>query len=143
MKKLIQKINFTILSYTSFIIALAAVLGSLYFSLVLKLPPCDLCWYQRILMYPLVVIIPVGLIRNDKNLPYYVLPLTSIGTVIALYQSLLQWGIIKETIQCTGTVSCVTTQIQYFGFITIPFLSLCAFVIISVCMMISLRQSNK
>lgn len=142
MNKFMQKINFINLYYISFCIALAGTLGSLYYSLILKLPPCDLCWYQRIFMYPLIFIIPVGLIRLDKNLPYYVLPLTIAGAIIALYQSLLQWGIVKETIQCTNGISCATLQVEYFGFITIPFLSLCAFIVITALMIFSLKHSK-
>lgn len=91
-------------------------------------------------MYPLALIIPVGLVRLDKNLPYYVLPLTIAGAVIALYQSLLQWGIIKETLQCTSTTSCALAQVSYYGFITIPFLSLLAFCGITLCMVLAIRK---
>ena len=132
-------INSTSIYYLSFLITLTGTLISFYFSLVLKLTPCDLCWYQRIMLYPLVFIIPVGLIRNDKNMPYYILPLTVFGLIIAFYQSLLQWNIISETIQCSNGVSCATTQINYFGFITIPFLSLLAFVTLSTLMIIALK----
>ncbi len=79
-----------VLAYFSWFTAAAATAGSLYFSEIAHLPPCVLCWYQRILMYPLVLIIAVGILRKDKSLPFYVLPLSILGGGIAFYQYLLQ-----------------------------------------------------
>lgn len=117
--------------------ALAGMLMSLYFSEIMKLPPCVLCWYQRITLYPLVAIIPVGILKKDKNLPLYVLPLSIGGMIIALYHNLLYYGVIPESIApCTAGVSCTTKLIEWFGFITIPFMSLAAFTVITLCMII-------
>lgn len=119
-------------SYLALMIALSAMLGSLYFSEVLHLPPCVLCWYQRIAMYPLVAIIGVGILRNDRNYPYYVLPLSVIGSLVAFYQVLLQYGLVSEKLApCSLGVSCAAIQIEYFGFITIPNLSLVAFLVLT------------
>jgi disulfide bond formation protein DsbB len=120
--------------YLVWTIATAGLLGSLYFSEVMHWYPCMLCWWQRIFMYPLVVIFAVGILRKDKNAIYYGLPLSLIGVPVSLYQSLLQWGVIHETIiNCTLTssVSCSNAQIDWLGFITIPFLSFVAFTAIS------------
>ncbi len=107
----------------------------MYFSEIAHLPPCVLCWYQRILMYPLVLIIAVGILRKDKGLPFYVLPLSILGMGVALYQYLLQRGILPNSIApCTLGVSCTTKYVEYFGFVTIPFLSLMAFGVITACM---------
>lgn len=128
------------LVYIAWVQSIVAMFGSLYFSEVKKFPPCVLCWYQRILMYPLVLIIATGILRKDKNLPYYVLPLSLIGTLIAIYHSLLYWNILPESIApCVAGVSCTTKFISYFGIITIPFLSLCSFLLIDVCMILFLR----
>lgn len=114
------------------LIATTSTLGSLYFSEVMHLPPCLLCWYQRICMYPLVLILGVGIWKKDKNIPYFVLPLSIIGTFIAIYHNLLYYNIIPESIApCTLGVSCTTRQIEWLGFITIPLLSLCAFITIT------------
>ncbi|MBI2074862.1 MAG: disulfide bond formation protein B [Candidatus Levybacteria bacterium] len=130
--------------YISWISAFAAFLGSLYFSEILDFVPCVLCWYQRILMYPLVIIIAVGIIRKDKNLPFYVLPLSIPGIIIGFYQHLLQIGIIPEsTAPCAFGVSCSTTYIDWFGFITIPLLSLISFMVITICMFAFLRYNKK
>src|SRR5579864_5425272 len=95
--------------YIAWVQSLLAMLGSLYFSEIKKFPPCILCWYQRILMYPLVLIIAVGILRKDKNLPHYVLPLSAIGTIIAVYHNLLYMNIIPESLApCVAGVSCTT-----------------------------------
>lgn len=114
--------------------ATAGLFGSLYFSEVQKLPPCTLCWYQRILMYPLVAMFAVSILRKDRHVAYYGLPLVAIGTIIAFYHSLLQWGIVKEDlINCSvnSAVSCAKVQINWLGFITIPFLSFLAFALMT------------
>lgn len=129
--------------YIAWLQALVATLGSLTFSEVLKLPPCVLCWYQRILMYPLIAIIAIGILRKDKGIYLYVLPLSITGFLIALYHNLLYYGIIPESIKpCQLGVSCTTRQIEWFGFITIPLMSLIAFAIITACMLIY-RKVNK
>jgi disulfide bond formation protein DsbB len=124
-----------IVVYIAWIQAFVATAGSLFFSEVLHFPPCVLCWYQRIFMYPLVFLLGVGIVRKDKKIYSYVLPLSIIGSLIALYHSLLYWKIIPENAApCTAGVSCTTKFIEWFGFITIPFLSLLAFLLITFCM---------
>lgn len=138
-----MKINNKIFLYIAWVIALVSMLGSLYFSDVLKYAPCVLCWYQRIPMYPLVLIIPIGIVSHDKKLYQYVLPLSIIGFLIALYHNLLYYHVINETFSpCTAGVSCVTRFFE-FGFISIPLLSLVAFASISICMLLSKKlQKN-
>lgn len=124
--------------------ALVATLISLYFSEVLAFPACNLCWYQRILMYPLVIIIPVGILKQDKLLPFYVLPLSILGMIIAFYQYLLQSGIIPQgLLPCGLGISCVNTPFNWFGFITIPLLSFAAFLIITFSFFIHSRTNQK
>lgn len=123
--------------YLAWLFALTGMTISLYFSEIMKLPPCTLCWYQRIALYPLVAIIPIGILKKDKNLPSYVLPLSIVGMLIALYHNLLYYKIIPESITpCTLGVSCTTKLIELFGFITIPLLSLTAFILITISMLI-------
>ncbi len=140
MMKLIQQ---NIL-YLAFVQALAAMVGSLYFSEVVGIVPCVLCWYQRILMYPLVAILAVGIARKDKGLPFYVLPLSVPGFLIAFYQHLLQVGVISESLApCTLGVSCVTKYWSLFDFITLPLLSAVAFALISIAVLISHKPQDK
>jgi disulfide bond formation protein DsbB len=133
-----------VLLYLTWGISLAATIGSLYFSEILHLPPCVLCWYQRIFMYPLVLLIPIGLSLKDKNLPRYILPLSSIGLIIALFHNLLYYGVIPEAVgPCTAGISCTVRQIEWFGFISIPLLSLLAFAGITAAMIFIIRNQRK
>jgi disulfide bond formation protein DsbB len=122
--------------YAAWTIALVATAGSLFFSEVMELPPCVLCWYQRIAMYPLVPIIAVGILANDRRVKAYALPLALAGLAIAFYHNLLYYGIIPESITpCQQGVSCTSRQIEWLGFITIPLLSLIGFISITVCLL--------
>jgi disulfide bond formation protein DsbB len=130
------------LGYLAWLQALVATTGSLYFSEVLKFVPCSLCWYQRILMYPLVAILTVGILLRDHRLRYYVLPLSVLGFLVALYHNLLAYNIISEGIvPCSMGISCKVQWINWFGFITIPLLSLTAFSVITLSM-IFYRQAQ-
>jgi disulfide bond formation protein DsbB len=123
--------------YLSWLIVLLATGGSLFFSEVLKLPPCVLCWYQRVFMYPLVIILAVGILRKEKKIYQYVLPMSIIGLLIAIYHNLLYYNVIPESLSpCTAGISCTTKLIEWFGFITIPLLSLTAFTLITVIMLL-------
>jgi len=85
--------------------------GSLYYSEVRGFIPCTLCWYQRILMYPLVAVILVGMLRRDEGLPLYVLPLSALGMSVSTYHYLLQIGLLTETGTCKAGVSCTVKEI--------------------------------
>src|SRR5690242_19783697 len=101
--------------YLAWTTALVATLGSLYFQYVAGFPPCVLCWYQRIAMYPLVLILPIGIFRKDVILPVYVLTLSIIGAGIAIYHNLLYYKIIPESLApCVQGISCTTKFIQWF-----------------------------
>ncbi len=127
-------LQFTLLTATF------ATLGSLYFSEIAKLPPCVLCWYQRICMYPLVIILSVGIWKKDKAVPYMVLPLSIIGFIIAIYHNLLYYNIIPESLApCTAGISCTTKQLELFGFLTIPLMSLVAFSVINILVLAYLK----
>ena len=108
------------------LVALVATAGSLYLSLGLGLVPCELCWYQRILMYPLVVVFGVALVERRLGVYRTVLPLSTLGTVLAAYHSWLQ-------LSAGGRCSfggCAAVQLRVVG-LTIPNLSLVAFVLVT------------
>lgn len=134
---LVQKYSLQI----AFLQAWAATLGSLYFSEVQNLRPCLLCWYQRILMYPLAIILAVALFRKDRNVAYYALPLAIIGWIIALYQYLLQMTTLSKVAPSCDPFygDCSKIDFIFLGFVTIPFLSLLAFSVIILMMLFSLR----
>ena len=131
--------------YLAFLQVWAAVLGSLYFSEIKGLTPCFLCWVQRIFMYPLIFILTVAIWRKDKSVPYYVLPLSVTGALVGLYQYLLQMTPLSrvELVTCSATAPCSAIQIMFFGFITIPFLSMTAFIVITSLMLVALKTKRK
>jgi len=116
--------NFNLL-YLAWILSLISVAGSLFYSNYLMLPPCSLCWYQRICIFPLVLILGAGFLIKDKNVFWYAMPLTFIGWIISLYHNLLYYKIIpKPLVACSAGASCTEKQIEYFGFISIPLMAL-------------------
>ena len=124
------------LVYTAWVIALLATVGSLFFSEVMQFPPCVLCWYQRIALFPLVLIIGVGIVLRDRRMKYYALPVCLSGLAISIYHNLLYYGVIPESITpCTQGVPCNSVQIEWLGFITIPLMALAAFAGISLCLL--------
>ena len=123
------------LHYLAWTVALFSVLGSLFFSEVMGFAPCVLCWYQRIFLFPLVVTIGVGIVLRDQRMRYYSLPLSTAGLLLAAYHNLIYFGLIPERISpCTAGVSCSAKQIEWLGFITIPMLSLFAFLVITMAL---------
>jgi disulfide bond formation protein DsbB len=124
--------------YLAWTVVVLSVAISLYFSNIRGFVPCNLCWYARILMYPLVVIIGVGILRRERQWVFYAAPLIAAGWLLELYHSLIQWGVITETLtQCLATVPCTTKYVNYFGFVTIPFLGLLAFTALAVFVYLS------
>jgi disulfide bond formation protein DsbB len=123
------------LLYAAWLVALAAALGSLFFGEVMELPPCTLCWYQRICMFPLALLLPIGIVLRDPRVTHYCLPLAAIGLAIAVWHNLLDYGVISESLApCTEGVSCATRQIEWLGFVTIPALALAGFAAILACL---------
>ncbi|MCG8351930.1 MAG: disulfide oxidoreductase [Chloroflexales bacterium] len=111
-----------------------ATCGSLFFSEVMNFIPCELCWYQRILMYPLAIILAVGILRNDQKLYLYALPFSLFGGLVSLYHYLLIKTDLFPPPPCASGVPCTTAYVNWLGFINIPFMALIAFVIISIMM---------
>lgn len=133
-----------ILIYIAWAQSLAALLGSLFMSRILNFPPCELCWYQRIFMFPILFILTVGILRRDKNLGYYTLPLSITGLLISIYHNFVYYGVISENLTpCRIDVPCNKVQLELFGFITIPLLSLIAFAIITSCIAVALKTNKK
>jgi disulfide bond formation protein DsbB len=117
-----------LLVFAAWLVAMSSTLGALFFSEVMHLPICVLCWYQRIFMFPLAVILPFGLFPFDPKVIRYTLPLALIGSLVALFHQLLLAGVIPESIKpCTQGVPCSVTVATWFGFVTIPLLSIFAF----------------
>jgi disulfide bond formation protein DsbB len=117
-----------LLLFAAWLTAAASTLGALFFGEVMNVPTCVLCWYQRICMFPLALILAVGLFPLELNVVRYALPLACIGWAIAFFHVLLVAGYIPERVQpCAQGVPCSQTHVEWFGFVTIPLLALIAF----------------
>lgn len=117
--------------WIAFMLALIATAGSLFYSQVMGFIPCEFCWYQRILMYPLTVITLIGSIKRDDLLPLYVLPFSIAGLFVSGYHILLQNGIVTRVGVCQAGVSCGAKYVNYLGFISIPVMAFTAFLLIT------------
>lgn len=124
-----------------FVVATLATLASLFLSEIVLFIPCKLCWYQRIFMYPQVIILGLGLYLNDKYAKLYALIFSVIGFIIALYHVLLQFypGIFP----CSDEIAnCALKQFSYYGYITIPVMSLSSFAALIVILMFGMKKSH-
>ena len=114
--------------------SIIAFFGSLYFSEIRQYEPCTLCWYQRILMYPFVILLGVAIVRKDYRISIYSMILSAIGGCISLYHYLIQKvAFFADHSASCGRIPCTGQYINWLGFISIPFLALIAFIIIFVC----------
>lgn len=128
----------------SFLVSLLATLGSLFLGEVLKYPPCTLCWYQRICMYPVAVIFGVALWSDARDHLKYAIPLLACGLLISGYHNLLYYGVIPDSITpCSQGVSCTSKQIELLGFITIPLMALVSFVTLFLFSIFELRLRRR
>lgn len=122
----------------AWVVATVTTLGSLYFSEIADFAPCKLCWFQRIGMYPLVVILGVAAIRRDRNVRFYVLPLAAIGAAVSVYHSWIQaYPPVGGTSFCTLEAPCTERYVWEFGFVSLPFMALSAFAFIITMMVIA------
>jgi len=126
--------------FIAWVIALTALVISLYSSMIKLLPVCHLCWYQRICIYPLTIILGIGAFIDDRRSAIYALPLALIAALLALYQYILQWYPQLESIGVCGLgPKCSEIHFKYLGFITYPFLSLIASTLICILLIITLK----
>jgi disulfide bond formation protein DsbB len=121
-------------------VAVVATLGSLYFSEVADFPPCRLCWFQRIGMYPLAVILPIAAWRRDRQVRWYGLPLAIGGGAVAIYHVLIERFPSLESGACDVSNPCSTIWVERFGYLTIPAMALSGFVLIA--LLLSLPQES-
>lgn len=118
--------------WIAWIVALVATIGSLIYSEVIHFPPCRLCWFQRIAMYPMAVVLLVGAIRREFQVKYYALPLALIGLGISIYHYIIQRVPAVESGACDPTNPCSAIFVDIFGFISIPFMAGAGFILIAV-----------
>lgn len=128
---------------TAWVLVTLASLGSLFFSEVMGVPVCTLCWYQRIAMYPLVIILGVGLFPFDPRVVRYASAFVATGWILSFYQLLLIEGVVPERMQpCSQGIPCSETHIEILGILNIPSLSLVAFSAVSLLLFYLHRLEN-
>lgn len=128
-------------------VSLTAVFGSLYFSEILQYEPCELCWYQRVLMYPLALLMGIAAVKKDYRMSLYSAVFSGIGMLVSLsHYSIQKVPFLSDHAPSCGRVPCTGEYINWLGFITIPFLALAAFIIIfasSIWIYRSLKEEKK
>jgi Disulfide bond formation protein DsbB len=119
------------------VVAIVATLGSLYYSEIIGFIPCELCWYQRICMYPLAVILLVGVLRSDRAVTWYATPFVVVGAPLALYHWLVERvpSIANES-SCSVFVPCAVPNFEELGYITLAFMSMSAFLLIGALLVV-------
>lgn len=129
----------------AWLIALISTLSALFIGEVMGRTPCVLCWYQRIAMFPLAVVLGIACYLSDLDVRRYALPLAIAGGAIAFWHSLLFAGFISESIQpCTQNgPSCSGEDQVLFGILPLPYLSLAAFCLISLLLFLSKKEEQK
>jgi disulfide bond formation protein DsbB len=132
-----------ILIFICWLIAMGALFGSLFFSEVMGLKPCVLCWYQRIFIYPLAILFLVGMFPLDRSVVRYTLPLATFGWLFAVYHYLLYSGYIPESLQpCSKELSCAEINLELMGFVTIPMLSILSYSAIITLLLIFKKRNT-
>jgi disulfide bond formation protein DsbB len=132
-----------LLLFGAWLVAAGATAGSLFFSSVMGFPPCVLCWYQRICLFPLVVVLARALFPLDRGVVKYALPLAALGWLIAAYHNLVYAGVVPESLQpCVQGVSCSERNLELFGVLSIPALALMAFTAL-VGVLVAVRRSSR
>ena len=118
--------------WLAFAVSAIATGGSLFFSEVAHYVPCELCWFQRIFMYPLAIVTLLAAIWNDHRVARYLLPLPVIGAGFSIYHVLVEIGVVTQSQSCLVSApgGCATKWIDEFGYVTIPVLALTAFVLV-------------
>ncbi len=126
----------------AWLVALISTLGALFIGEVMGQMPCVTCWYQRIAMFPIVVVLGIGLLRDDESAWIYTMPLALAGLAFAVWHSLLYAGILpKPIVPCTAEgPSCTGTEQLLFDTVPIPYLSLTAFALIATLLVPGLTE---
>ena len=129
---------------TAWLVATVATLGSLYYSEIANFVPCRLCWYQRICMYPLAVILLIGLLRRDRGVRWYAAPFVIVGAPLALYHWLVErvaW--FAEGSSCSAEAPCSVPWFQELGYVTLAFMAMSAFLLIGTLLIVDWASERR
>jgi disulfide bond formation protein DsbB len=123
----------------AWVVAIVATLGSLYFSEVAGFIPCQLCWFQRIGMYPLAIVLLLGAVVRDARAAFYALALPVVGALVSIYHLYIEAYPERESPGCSVSAPCSTKWIDEFGYVTMPVLALTAFATVATLLVLALR----
>jgi len=127
----------------AWLVALASTASAVFIGEVMGQAPCVLCWYQRIAMFPLVLLLGIALLRSETGVAIYGIALSALGQAVALYHTLLYWHWIPESLApCGQGPSCRQQVLNLFGYLDLPMLSLIAFTLITVLLVMSMKASG-
>ncbi|OBR63802.1 disulfide bond formation protein DsbB [Paenibacillus oryzae] len=129
--------------FFAWFVSVIATSGSLYLSEVLGYTPCELCWFQRIFMYPLVCVLGIASYRQQTVIIPYTVPLLAVGGSISIYHILIQKLPHDSAIAACGPTSCLDDYLNWFGWLTIPMLALAAFILIGVSLLQAWRIEKR
>jgi disulfide bond formation protein DsbB len=128
-----------------FLVSALATGGSLFLSEVANFVPCEVCWFQRIFMYPLAITTLLAALFNDHRAARYLLPLPVLGAGFSIYHLLVENGVVEQTQACLVSApgGCATKWIDKFGYVTIPTLALTAFALTFAFLLFALLDSDR
>lgn len=129
--------------WAAWTVAFVATVGSLIYSEVIGFIPCRLCWFQRIAMYPMAVVLLVGAIRKELIARFYALPLALIGLGISIWHYIIQVFPQLEGGSCDPIAPCSSRYVEVFGFISIPFMAGAGFTLIAVLLLLNVKATSK
>ena len=129
--------------FLAWLVSLLATAGALFLGEVMGRTPCVLCWYQRIAMFPLPIILGIGLLELDRRSIRYAMPLALAGCGLAAYHCLVFWGLVREgLVPCGAGASCAASDVQVVAGVPIPLLSLIAFTTIVALLWLEPRRTS-
>ncbi len=128
--------------WLAFAVAATATAGSLYFSEVQNFIPCRLCWYQRIAMFSLVLVLLVGALRNDRGVRWYAVPLAAAGLAVSVYHYLVEWYPQLETTSCDVFAPCSTPYFREFGFVSLAFMAGSGFIAVIALLLLTPEEDH-
>ena len=125
--------------WLAFLVSALATGGSLFFSEIAHFVPCELCWYERICMYPLSIVTLLAALASDARMARYLLPLPVVGAGVAVYHVLVEDGVVAQSKACLASApgGCATKWVDEFGWVTIPNLTLTAFVLLAAVLLLA------
>jgi disulfide bond formation protein DsbB len=128
--------------WLAWLIAAVAMAGSLYFSEDANFVPCKLCWFQRVAMYPLALLLLIAAIRRDVGIRMYAVPLAVVGAAISTYHYVIEWRPSLSSGTCDLTAPCTVPWFRQFGFISLPLMALCGFAAIIALLTLSRSRAD-